>query len=80
MEDDIVCNYAQSQLEECINTSDDNKNLCPKKMQVMMTGFLEDKTQTFMIELWDLLLSAQDAESGIPAQLIKEKLDEKVRK
>jgi len=44
MEDDIVCNYAQSQLEECINTSDDNKKLCPKKMQVMMTGFLEDKT------------------------------------
>ena len=32
MEDEVVCNYAQSQLEECVNTADDNKNLCPKKM------------------------------------------------
>jgi len=58
MEDEVVCNYAQSQLEECVNTADDNKNLCPKKMQVMMTGFLEDKTTIFMTELWNLLLSA----------------------
>lgn len=41
---------------------------------------MEDKTQIFMKELWNLLLSAQTEPSGIPPELIKEKLDEKHRK
>lgn len=41
---------------------------------------MEDKTSIFMEELWKLLLSAQSEESGIPPELIKEKIDEKERK
>ena len=41
MEDEVVSGYACNQLEECVNsTSDDTKNLCPKVMQINMTGFL----------------------------------------
>lgn len=43
-------------------------------------GFLEDKAQLFVKELWDLLLQAQTEPSGIPPVLIREKMDEKNRK
>jgi hypothetical protein len=33
-----------------------------------------------MKELWNLLLSAQEESSGIPQELIREKIDEKSRK
>jgi hypothetical protein len=33
-----------------------------------------------MLELWKLLLSAQNEPTGIPPELIREKLDEKQRK
>jgi hypothetical protein len=33
-----------------------------------------------MKELWSLLISAQNEPSGIPPELIREKLDEKQRK
>jgi serine/arginine repetitive matrix protein 1 len=46
-------------------------------MQINLTGFLEDKTPQFMLELWNLLLEAQKEPSGIPKQLIEEKLKEK---
>jgi len=42
-----------------------------------MTGFLNGKNaRQFMDELWALLLSAQDSESGIPAEFIQQKKDE----
>jgi len=81
MEDEVVSKYAFSQLEECANSSShDLRTLCPKKMTINMTGFMENQTTTFMTELWELLLSAQKEPSGIPQQLIREKLDEKQRK
>lgn len=43
-------------------------------------GFLEDKAPLFMKELWALLLSAQESPTGIPLELIREKLDERNRK
>ena len=54
--------------------------LCPKQMQINLTGFLEDKTPQFMLELWNLLLEAQKEPSGIPKQLILEKVKEKEMK
>ncbi|TNV77303.1 hypothetical protein FGO68_gene4089 [Halteria grandinella] len=81
-EDDIVANFAISQLEQdqqaAVNHPD--QRLGPKKMQVQLTGFLEDKASIFMKELWNLLLSAQADPSGIPPELIREKLDERQRK
>lgn len=42
-----------------------------------MTGFLNGRNaRQFMDELWALLLSAQESESGIPAEFIQQKKDE----
>lgn len=49
-------------------------------MQVNLTGFLEKKTPAFVKELWGLLLSAQESESGIPAKFLEEKKEELKRK
>ena len=91
-EDDIVINFAIEQLEQ-ENTGEHqaDKKLDPKKMQIYLTGkiklnnlfllgFLEERAETFMLELWRLLLSAQNEPTGIPPELIREKLDEKQRK
>ena len=51
-DDDILINYAISLLE-------DAEILCPMKIEIALTGFLEDNTPIFMEELWNLLLSAQ---------------------
>lgn len=46
-------------------------------MQINMTGFLNGRNaRQFMDELWALLLSAQDSDSGIPAEFIQQKKDE----
>ena len=42
-------------------------------MQIALTGFLESKTAPFMLELWNLLRSAQESSVGIPTQFIEEK-------
>lgn len=54
---------------------------CPKKMQINMTGFLNGKNaRQFMDELWALLLSAQDSDTGIPAEFIQQKKDEIIKR
>lgn len=45
-------------------------------MQVLLTGFLEGKTPTFMNALWALLLSAQSNPLRVPAELLEEKKKE----
>ena len=45
-------------------------------MQINLTGFLEKNTQQFILELWKLLLSAQDSVSGIPKQFLEQKKQE----
>lgn len=46
-------------------------------MQINMTGFLNGKNaRQFMDELWALLLSAQESETGIPEEFIQQKKDE----
>ncbi|CDS00864.1 hypothetical protein [Sporisorium scitamineum] len=56
-EDDVVLEYAAGMLEE-------QRFPDVKKMQIQLTGFLEDKTADFMGELWELLISAQDSPGG----------------
>ena len=67
-DDDIVINFAISQLEESTKNAT-NKFLCPKNMQISLTGFLTKNTAIFMEELWALLLSAQSQPDGIPPEL-----------
>lgn len=70
IEDDVVVEFVYNQLE-------DKKFPCPKKMQINMTGFLNGKNaRQFMDELWALLLSAQESETGIPEEFIQLKKDE----
>ncbi|KOB76670.1 Serine/arginine repetitive matrix protein 1, partial [Operophtera brumata] len=69
MEDDVVIDYVNNQLEE--------KFPCPKKMQINLTGFLNGKNaRLFMGELWELLLSAQASENGIPESFTQQKKEE----
>lgn len=64
------------------------KNVCyvlqnpdPRKMQIMLTGFLNGKNaRIFMGELWDLLISAQASPSGIPKQFLDQKKEELKKK
>lgn len=59
VEDEVVVGFVISSLEES-NTPD------PKRMQINLTGFLEQNAAVFMKELWQHLLSAQASPSGIP--------------
>lgn len=46
-------------------------------MQINMTGFLNGKNaRTFMQDLWELLISAQESVSGIPQQFLDQKKEE----
>ena len=49
-------------------------------MQVYMKGFMGEASMTLMTELQNLLLQAQEEPSGIPKQLVKDKLTEKEKK
>jgi hypothetical protein len=55
----------------------------PRRIQISMTGFLDKNAAPFTLELWNLLLSAQDnyqpGRKGIPSELIKEKMEEFAR-
>ena len=46
----------------------------------MLKGFLETKTGLFMLELWKLLIEAQNEPNGIPKSLIEKKKLEYVQK
>ncbi|CAG8844638.1 35662_t:CDS:2, partial [Racocetra persica] len=67
-EDEVVVNYVFGLLEEA--------DLDPRMMQINLTGFLERNAPIFVTELWKLLLSAQDCESGIPAIFLEQKMEE----
>ncbi|KAI8913423.1 PWI domain-containing protein [Gorgonomyces haynaldii] len=51
----------------------------PQEMQIQLTGFLEDKTEQFMIRLWELLISAQE-NKGAQEQLQRERMKDKLEK
>lgn len=72
-EDDVVLEYAAGMLEEARYPD-------AKRMQIQLTGFLEDKTAEFMGELWGLLVSAQESPGGVPQKFVEEKKEELRRK
>lgn len=46
-------------------------------MQINLTGFLNGKNaRLFMGELWELLLSAQASDTGIPESFVQQKKEE----
>lgn len=50
-------------------------------LQMNLTGFLNAKhARIFIGELWDLLLSAQQNESGIPTVFLEQKMEELLEK
>ena len=67
-EDEVVIGYIESQLE--------TTPVDPKTMQLSLMGFLEKNTTSFMRDLWDLLLSAQSNETGIPTAFLDRKKEE----
>lgn len=74
IEDDIVVDYCKQQLFPVEDASDTStsKKICPKKLQINLTGFLAKNAATFVKELWGLLLSAQESPNGIPHQFIND--------
>lgn len=49
----------------------------PRKMQINLTGFLNGiNARSFMGELWDLLVSAQESVTGIPEAFLQQKKDQ----
>ncbi|GJQ11423.1 hypothetical protein GpartN1_g3214.t1 [Galdieria partita] len=73
-EDDVVVDFALSYLES-YEIPD------PRELHLNLSGFLEDKTFTFMEQLWSLLLEAQNeakvsngkvVSAGVPPSLVEE--------
>ena len=68
MEDDVVINYIYETLEETPNPD-------PKLLQLNLTGFLEKNAASFVKELWERILSAQEHPSGIPREDIEKEME-----
>eukprot|EP00871_Galdieria_phlegrea_P004284 jgi/Galph1/4857/GphlegSOOS_G3517.1 len=72
-EDEVVAEFVFSYLES-------SENPDPREMHLSLSGFLEDKTEGFMKELWSLLLEAQNeatvsqgkvVSAGVPRSLLE---------
>ncbi|KAJ4842466.1 hypothetical protein Tsubulata_001820 [Turnera subulata] len=71
-EDEVLINFIYGLL--------DGKEVNGKEVQISLTGFMEKNTVKFMKELWTLLLSAQNNESGVPQQFLDAKAEETRKK
>lgn len=60
VEDEVVASMCISEIENC-----DEKGPDPRALVINMTGFLEEETEEFVLELWNLLISAQQKDNGI---------------
>jgi serine/arginine repetitive matrix protein 1 len=69
IEDDIVILYIEEQVVG-------KKSFDPRQLVVNISGFLEGPTETFVRELWSLLVSASKSTSGIPESFLKKKQTE----
>ncbi|CAI7867986.1 unnamed protein product [Closterium sp. NIES-53] len=67
VEDEVLINFIFSLLQDEVD---------PKRMQIQLTGFLENHTTTFMKELWRILRNAHRNEHGIPQKLLDEFAEE----
>ncbi|KAL7716062.1 Serine/arginine regulated nuclear matrix protein [Entamoeba marina] len=64
VEDEIVIETVMSFIETNGNETD------PRDLQLDISAFLEDKTEEFTKELWDLCLLAEKSKDGIPEFLV----------
>jgi len=71
-EDEVLIGYVFSLLEEIQNPD-------PKQLQINISGFLEKDASAFVLEMWKLLISAQN-NHGIPPEILEKKKDEIKRK
>src|SRR5690554_2837152 len=54
----------------CLHKYTHSKSPDPKTMQINLQGFLDKNSQVFVLELWKLLISAQNSLGGIPQQFL----------
>jgi len=72
-EDEVLVGYVYGLLEE-------KQNPDPKQLQINLTGFLATDASKFTLDLWKLLISAQNSIGGIPSQLLEKKKEEILKK
>jgi len=68
-EDEVLIGYINSLLEE-------KQEPDPKHLQINITGFLAKDATQFVLELWQLLISAQNNIVGIPPEFLEKKKEE----
>jgi serine/arginine repetitive matrix protein 1 len=74
MTDEVVMEYSYSLLEA------QGDMLDAKELQIALQGFLLGHAQTFVSELWDLLLDASQQPDGIPAAIrLEDEINRAVR-
>mmetsp|Transcript_2389 Transcript_2389/g.8517 ORF Transcript_2389/g.8517 Transcript_2389/m.8517 type:complete len:139 (-) Transcript_2389:822-1238(-) len=61
-EDEVLVNFIENILDTEPN---------PRALYVQIAGFLEEKTLEFVVELWELLTSAEE-NGGIPTKFVKQ--------
>lgn len=66
VDDDVVVLYIEEQVVG-------KKSFDPRQLVVNIAGFLEGQSDTFVRELWSLLVSASKSTSGIPQSLLVKK-------
>merc|ERR1719235_299637 len=79
-EDDVVIDFCIGSLTDPNYGGENEKGLCPKLLQVNMTGFMERKAATFCSELWKNLISANKSPVGVPQEFIDAKKNELAKK
>ncbi|CAD0091567.1 unnamed protein product, partial [Aureobasidium mustum] len=67
----VIKNWAAGELSRILGYEDDVPDV--KSLQIQLTGFLEKDAAPFCQELWNLCLSAQKSDTGIPQQLVEAK-------
>jgi len=62
-EDEVVISYVEEMLK-------DNRGVCPRNLQINLTGFLHEKAPGFATEIWKLILDGQNQPDGVPKSLV----------
>lgn len=75
-EDDIIVQLIVNLLNPMDKKNKNEITLDPKEIQLQITPFLAKDTKPFVEELWQLLISAQDNDTGIPTVLLEKKKKE----
>ena len=61
-EDEVVISYVEEMLK--------GRDVCPKTLQINLTGFLHEKAPGFANEIWELMLDGQNQPEGVPTSLV----------